>query len=380
MKITFYFLLTLALISSLGYVACGPKAPPPPFAGETKPVEARPEKTWQGDWQKALAEARKEGELSVYTSGLVQVLPKIAKKFKETYGITVSALTAGSPSELMERIPRESQAGIFNVDVTLAGRNLPISLMSKGLVRPLNDIIILPEVLDGNKWVQGTLPFFGSNYQVWFAGGINSGIWRNTELVQENEIKEYSDLLKPQYKGKIVFVDPTIIGGGSIWFRNYYPVLGKDFMEALVRQEPLLSRDRRLSVEWLARGKYSLLLGGSLEETLHFKGLGAPIKSVETKEGEFIHAGVNSIAMASTPAHLGAARVFINWILTKEGQTLYSEGLLVPSFRADTPTAHLDPATIPKRGKNYFTDPPEILAKSEEYLASAKQIFAPILK
>ncbi len=56
-------------------------------------------------------------------------------------------------------------------------------------------------------------------------------------------------------------------------------------MKALVGQEPLVSRDRRLLVEWLARGRYPLLLAGNLDELLHFKKLGAPIKGVETKEG-----------------------------------------------------------------------------------------------
>lgn len=380
MKTTVGHLVTLILISMLGYVACGPIAPATLVAGETKTVEGSPQKSQPDDWQKVVAEAKKESDLLVYWGAAPEVHQRIAREFKQNYGITVGVWGGASSMEQVERMTREAQAGINNVDVLITGHNAVLLLRSQGLIRPLNDIIMLLEVLDGSKWVQGNLPYWAGDYEVGFGGAVNSGIWRNTDLVQEAEIKEYGDLLKPQYKGKIVSGDPSVNGPGTIWFRNYYPVLGESFMKALVKQEPLVSRDRRLTVEWLARGKYPILVAGTIEELLSLKKLGLPIKGVETKEGEYIHTGNNSIAVATRAPHPNAARVFVNWMLTKEGQTLWSEAISVPSFRVDVPTVHLDPAAIPKRGKAYFADTPETYAKSGEFLALGKQIFAPVLK
>lgn len=118
MKRIFCYLITLGLISVFGYVACGPKDSATPREREAKPVEARPEKVLQDDWQKALVEAKREGELSVYWGGSLQSGQRIGREFKEKFGIAVS-LWSGSSMEQVERMSREFRAGIFNVDVMI---------------------------------------------------------------------------------------------------------------------------------------------------------------------------------------------------------------------------------------------------------------------
>lgn len=61
-------------------------------------------------------------------------------------------------------------------------------LSSQGLLRPLSEVIVVPEVLDGNQWVQENLPFWAGGYEVGFGGAVASGVWRNTELVQQSEL------------------------------------------------------------------------------------------------------------------------------------------------------------------------------------------------
>jgi len=102
----------------------------------------------------------------------------------------------------------------------------------------------------------------------------------------------------------------------------YYPLLGDDYMKALVLQEPVVLRDKRLEVEWLAKGKYPVLIGGNYDNLLEFKKLGAPIAANKTKEGSYIGPGSGVIEMAPKPSHPNAARLYIDFILSREGQQL----------------------------------------------------------
>lgn len=85
------------------------------------------------------------------------------------------------------------------------------------------------------------------------------------------------------------------------------------------------------------------------------------------------------VAVANKASHPNAAKVFINWLLTMEGQTMWSEQTLMPSFRTDVPTGHANPAVIRKPGKTYLEETPETFAKRDYYLELSKRVFAPVL-
>lgn len=373
-------LFALALAIVLGYAGCTvATALPTPAASSTRTAEATTKEGSQQDWDAVIAGARKEGELSLYWHGGAET-QTIVKGFKEKYGLDVQIYNARAP-EIAERLSREYSAGIFNADVLLMGWTTVLTVLEpKGLVLPLDNVVTLPEVTDPQKWVTGKFPWPDpGHYPINFGGTINSGIWRNTDLVGPNEIKEHRDLLDPKWKGKIAFNDPTKIGAGSVWFRLYYSVLGEDYMKALIKQDPVVSSDLRLMVEWLARGKYSLTLCGNTENLLQFKAAGAPVEFVETKEGQYISTGPGSLALPIKPPHPNAAKLFINWFLTREGQTAWSRQTLFPSFRVDVPTDHLDPAVVARPGRTYLSDTPETVAQMDKYIQLSKQIFAPIL-
>ncbi len=372
--------MTLALISIWGYVGCAVGATPAatPVVSGARTAEAATKGPWQEAWNAATTGARRESELFLY--GLEPQTIDIGKKFGQEYGISVDTYIARAP-ELTEKMSREYSAHIFNVDVILIGWTTILQVMKpKDLVNPLDSTIILPEAVDPGKWVGGKFPWVDpEHYAVNFGGTINTAIWRNAELVKENEIKEYRDILKPQWKGKIVFNDPTIIGGGSVWFRLYYPVLGEDYMKALIKQEPVVIRDKRLFAEWLSHGKYVIGLCGDTQSLLALKEAGAPIEPVETREGQYVSTGAGSLTVASRPPHPDAARLFINWILTKEGQTMWSKSLLFPSFRVDVPSDHLNPFVVPKPGRTYLADTPETAAQMDRYIELSKNVLGPII-
>jgi ABC-type Fe3+ transport system substrate-binding protein len=89
-----------------------------------------------------------------------------------------------------------------------------------------------------------------------------------------------------------------------------------------------------------------------------------------------ITAGAGSIIRLSNPAHPNAQIVFINWLLSKEGQTAWSEATKFNSRRVDVPTAHVPPYAIPKPGVKYFsTYAEQNVARTPEEETVVKAIF-----
>lgn len=99
-------------------------------------------------------------------------------------------------------------------------------------------------------------------------------------------------------------------------------------------------------------------------------------------EGTAMASGSGAIALLKRAPHPNAAKVFINWLLSKEGQTIWSRASLQPSARRDIPTDHIDDTIrIPDPKKlPYYTDNEEYLSKQPEQIKLAKEIFGHLIK
>jgi len=205
----------------------------------------------------------------------------------------------------------------------------------------------------------------------------------NTDLVKPGEIKSYKDLLNPKWKGRIIMNDPTVGGAGSRWFAVVADqFMGLDYMRSLASQEPVITREQRLQVESLARGKYAIAIGMQPDIQAEFVKYGSPIKTVVPEEGGWLGGGPGLIGYFDRAPHPNAAKIFANWFLSKEGQTLYSKTALAESARLDVPNDHIarEDRRIP--GVKYFIgDDEDFLIKKTEYEHKwAKEIFGFLVK
>ncbi len=86
-------------------------------------------------------------------------------------------------------------------------------------------------------------------------------------------------------------------------------------------------------------------------------------------------AGVDSVCFIKQ-AHPDAAKLFVNWLLTKEGQTVFSKGVGSPSFRMDVTTEGFNPMFLPQQGEKVFLDSEDFLRHTDEVLKMAKQVIS----
>ncbi len=384
MKIHRLVAVAAAIASLVMLGACGqPSAPPAadsPAPSGTATRSAPVKVAWQEQWDRVVAEARKEGVVSITASWGPEPRQAVINAMKEKYGIDVE-ISPGGAAQLGQKILTERRAGIFNYDVTVQGSNFGVNIMKPvDGFDPAEPALILPEVRDPKAWLGGEFPWFDrAHTMIPYFARLDTNLSINTRLVKEGDITAYRDLLDPRWKGKILIADPTNVGPGSGWFRENGKDLGLDYMRTLVKQEPLFSGNDRQCVEWLANGRASILVAGLADPLTNFIKEGAPISIIDAKDSRVMSASSGIVSLVNRAPHPNAARLFLNWILSKEGQTVMTRTIGLPSRRVDVPTDHILPALLPRQDRKYTEYTEEGVAGDAEAQAQAKEIFGPAL-
>lgn len=366
-------------------LACSPKSRLP--LETSKPFEsAKKAETmagWEAQWENIVAAGKKEGKVSVYSSMGGELRSGIGQAFKDRFGISVEFFAARA-TEVSAKILSERRSSLYLADAVASGPDqLLFALKPNGALLPLDGIIILPEVLNKEIWYGGEgLRFIDKeHYVLRMLAYTQPGIIINTNLIRTEEVTSYKDLLNPRWKGKIVMGDPTAVGPAGTWFRTTaLKITGPEYLKELARQEPVILRDDRLPVEWLAKDKHPLGLALRSEVVSEFIAIGAPLKNVSPIEGVGVTSGGGCIALMNNAPHPNAAAVFINWLLTREGQTIRSRTELTQSARLDVPTDHLEPAWRRDPKLKYFdADDEKLLIEAENARKLARDIFEPVM-
>lgn len=382
----FVILILLSVIPVA--ISCSTPGEISPIAS-TPGVETPQPKTmldWEIEWNKALGNARAENRLTISTFMGSELRSALFSAFKEKYGISPEFIAA-SGGETVQRVSAERRAGIYLPDLIITGSNTIFSsLKPSGFIDPIDTALILPEVKNPEMWWAKKLPFLDKEGRFVFSYGASVNQWSaliNSSLVKEADIS-YKDLLSPRWKGQIIINDPTFAGRGLKWFSvaMVTNALDRSYFEEFVKQEPVVTRDLRMPAEWVAMGKKLLAIAPTPDPIRQFQRAGAEIKEISIREDKpyFTSTGSANIVLMNKAPHTDAAKVFINWLLSKEGQTIWSRSYLYASLRLDTPTDHLRRGDIPEKNMQYFiADGPDFLEKQEEYQKLAREIFGPFL-
>jgi iron(III) transport system substrate-binding protein len=336
-------------------------------AGEAKP-------NWQAEWDSTVRAAEQEGQVVVSIGGYGAIIDSGA--FQKSYPkIKITHMT-GAGTDLTQRISAERRAGKYLVDVYNGGGNSLFQVLYQGkMLDPIKSTLILPDVTDATKWWEGKQKYADKEGQYIFVyeGNVSAGAGAsyNTQLIDPREYKTYWDFLNPKLKGKILSTDIRKVRGAGIpWqFLYYSPDLGPKYLRRLFGEmDVTMTADLRQAVDWLGTGKFAIAMpiqGGTVYKA---KNQGLPVDEFSPyhfKEGVNLSSAFGSLAMMNRAPHPNAAKVFINWLLSREGQTLFQKVISVQgdarnSRRIDVPKDHV-PADEQRRDKmSYFdTDDPD---------------------
>ena len=316
-------------------------------------------------WERTVLEAEKEGRVTIYgTGGRGGYEPLFLRDFQKRFPKIRVTYAGASGSALRSRVMAERRAGKYLSDVLVQGITTSTLLSRAQALDPIRPALLLPEVLDKSKWWNGKYHYADpeGKYNFIFIGNVHGAeVAYNTRLVDPREFKSYSDFLDPKWKGKIVVWDPAARSTTSYSLRFLYrnPRLGPEFIRKFFGEmEPTLSRSLTQIQDWLAVGKFPIAFFIRGVEELAKKGL--PVQMFDRRafaEGVAVGASQGSVSLFKRAPHPNAAKVAINWLLSREGQDRYQKihaqrGRFGDSMREDISKDMIPPAQ--RRRKDDF--------------------------
>jgi iron(III) transport system substrate-binding protein len=323
-------------------------------------TSALAQQSWKKEWKKVLDAAHKEGVVVVsgppgeaqrkaITSGWAKAYPKIKL-----------AYTGSRGSKMVAKVVRERLAGLYNWDIILAHTNPTVfRLIPINALAPLRDALILPDIANDKNWIGGFEIGFMDSANKYFYNAMGIGQnnlgFVNRECISKNEFNKLADFKKSKFKGKIVSYDPRRPGtiGPSTLAMSI--VMGEDWLKDLYENHGVtLSRSYKQMTDWLVTCKKPLVIGmpNDILEQLQKQGIGTKVNEIRgTAYSRNLNpggaGGNETIGWYNKAPHPNAAKVFVNWYLSREFQQHYATSVKDNSRRVDTtpgdPNYKMDP-------------------------------------
>ncbi len=274
-----------------------------------------------------------EGKLVLYTSQPNTDAQQTIDAFKAKYPkVEVSFVRDGTP-RIMAKLRTEIQAGAPQADLLLIADSVTMEgLKAEGR-------LLAHQGADVSAYAPGT----HDAQKFWFSTKlITTGIIYNTKAGFKPE--SWNDLLRPEAKGNIVMPSPLNSGAALIHAASLTGTLpeGWDFYRKLKANDALAGGANGDVLRQVAGGEK---LFGVIVDFLPIreKAKGAPVEFVFPKEG--VSAVSEPVAILSTTKNPDAAKAFVDFLLSEEGQTL----ALKQGYLAAHPKVAV-PAGFPARG------------------------------
>jgi iron(III) transport system substrate-binding protein len=330
---------------------------------------------WQSEWEKILDGAKKDGEVRLWGDQEI-THPDIVAAFTKEYPFIKPVTVSGRVGDLMPRIIAERRAGKFLADIYsggLGGRSF-FDFHKAGVLDPLKPMLLSPDVVDTSKWLNSEHYYADGEkkFVFMYEGSVAGvGLHYNTNLVDLKEFKSYRDLLNPKWKGKILLFERPGVGSPSIVRFYHHAQLGPEFIRRLFTEmEVTVSQDRRQSSDWLASGKFPICIDCGDTDRAKQQGLPVdefPHATLKEASNEISTSGNSGLALINNAPSPNTARVFINWFLSRAGQTVWQTVMNTKvqepsdSMRIDIPKDKVAAPARREEGKKYvvtgFLDP-----------------------
>jgi iron(III) transport system substrate-binding protein len=314
------------------------------------------------EWERTVKAAEQEGQLTVYKIGPEGEWHAFQKRFPKIK----LTLVPGSAAQILPRIMAERRGGKFLPDIVRLGGGTSTTLLKAQALDPLPAAFILPEVKDTSKWFEGKHHYNDAEdrYIFIYAAFPLRLLGYNTNLVDAKGLTSFWDLLSPKWKGKITAKDPAEPGGASpLLFLYYNPQLGPEFLRKLITTGGLtFVRNETLQTDWIGSGKFPIAITAKATEVDEARRQGLPVDVLDphvlSKDGVGMEAGGTMISLMNRAPHPNAAKVLINWFLSREGQIAVQKGdphdQGPNSLREDIPKDELPIWSRRQKGARYF--------------------------
>ena len=267
-----------------------------------------------------VAGAKREGEVADYTSVNHQMSGPLVKLFEKKYPFISIKLARIGGSKIIQRAETEAKAGLHAVDVIGTGELGIVSLVDRGVMA---------------KYVSP----MRENLREGFAD--KEGLWTvqhatllfaafNRKLVKADEVpRSWEDFLDPKWKGKLS-LDTEAFEWMGFLLKHMGEQRALRYFERLTKQDVKFLRGRSLQLQLLAAGEFPITMVSNANLILDLKKAGAPIEPIRISP---VLLRPSLLLLAANAPHPHAAMLYLDFLLSKDGQNLLASSSRLPARR-----------------------------------------------
>lgn len=308
--------------------------------------------------------AKKEGEVNWYTTQIVNqyVRPAISA-FEKKYGIKVNYFR-GNATDIALKVSAESKAGKVQADV-VDGTATSVMLRREDMVMKW-----VPENHFDKQFVDPDGYWIASNFYVLTPG-------YNTEMVKKTDVpKSYADLLDPKWKGKMIWNATPSASAGAGFVGTVLLTMGDEkgmeYLRALAKQNVAsVASSGRQVLDQVISGEYPLALQIFNNHAVISARQGAPSAWAPLDTSLAV---IATISVTKATARPNAAKLFVDFVTSEEGQKLMASAGELPVHPDVKP---LDPTLRPEDGKfkAIFISPEQLEQSMPRWSKTFQEVF-----
>jgi iron(III) transport system substrate-binding protein len=289
---------------------------------------------FEEQWAELIAAAQAEGEISFLTGPGIEEDAPYFEAFADEFDLDFANF-GGATDLVTARVSAERDQGLYDYDVAALGGSGVRNFLDAGFFTELEPLLIHPDLLTQENFATDYMPWAEPDrryclYHAVEAEGNFLAFYYNTDTVSQEDydsLNSWFDLLDPRWKGRIVIGD--IASGEASGDRNLaWETLGQEWYDGLFANEPIVMPygSRREHADVLLRGDADIALFPPGEQSLQEAAeQGLPVaqmdKTMEEGSPRLLQA---ALCIMNDAPHPAAAQLFVNWVFTLEGGTVYN--------------------------------------------------------
>jgi len=286
-------------------------------------LNASAQEDWKKTWDDTVAKAK--GQTLVLSVHAADGYAPVVRDFQKAYPDIKVDLTELIPDAMMTRVVGEQKNGIYAWDSMWASTsNMNGIMIGAGLFQDLEPFLILPEVKEDKYWRNPEYRWTTDRAHQVHINSLSKQILNfvNTDNLPKGvKVETLDDLLNPKLKGLIGIRDPYHVNGGTWTFGSYYKAKGPDFMKKFYNMDLVVNMNPRQNADAVMRGDLAIGTGITSDVIARCRHAGGCESVKELPFGAVV--GPRGVAVFKNAPHPEAAKVWVNWLLSKAGQQAY---------------------------------------------------------